>query len=244
TLATGDDVLASFSSYGTTSSGLEKPEIVAPGRHIVTAIPGNSALAHEAPAANIVNPGDEGYIRINGTSFSAPQVAGAVALLLQQRPELTPDQVKWVLAHGERPLTDSTAGALDLGLAAAALTAPGKANQGVPYSLWARPGSLTAAFVGALLAADRAAAWDKAAGVWERNAASLCARAKAFVATPKTQKAAVALWSTCASAWEKAAAAWDAGASAWQDAGVVASASDDAERAATDWQRTGDAWKS
>lgn len=83
-----DDTLAGFSSFGTTVDGFAKPDIVAPGRHITSLLMPGSTLDLLAPDANHVEPG---YLRINGTSFSAPQVAGAVAALLQQRPELTPD---------------------------------------------------------------------------------------------------------------------------------------------------------
>lgn len=134
TLDRGDDALAAFSSYGPTLQGVAKPEIVAPGRHIATTIPPDSSLAAEAPATAVVDePG--GYVRISGTSFSAPQVAGAAALLLQAHPELTPDQVKWTLVQGERPLAGSDAGALDVGLAEALAESPGSANAGLTPAL-------------------------------------------------------------------------------------------------------------
>ena len=242
TLATADDTLASFSSYGQTSSGFSKPDIVAPGRHIVTTIPGNSALARIAPAANIVDPSADGYIRINGTSFSAPQVTGAVALLLQQYPSLTPDQVKWVLTQNQRPVSGSNAGALDLADQLAAASAPGTANQGVAYSPWARPGALTSAFGGGMQGADRAASWEKAAGVWETQAGVRCARAATVVATAKSKSAYVSAWSGCAQAWQQAASAWDEASSIWGGLNLPATASTDAKSAGNDWQQAYTAW--
>lgn len=45
-----------------------------------------------------------------GTSFSAPQVAGAVALMLSVNPSLTPDDIKLALQSGARPFPTSGAG--------------------------------------------------------------------------------------------------------------------------------------
>lgn len=242
TAATADDSLASFSSYGPTSSGYAKPEIVAPGRHIVTTIPGGSALAKMAPAANIVDPSVEGYIRINGTSFSAPQVTGAVALLLEKYPSLTPDQVKWVLTHNERPVSGSDAGALDIGAQFPAAAAPGVANQSLQYSTWARPGALTAAFGGGIAGAARAAAWDQSAVVWESNAVTRCAKAATADTAAKFKTAYVAAWSSCAGAWERAAAAWDESSAVWGGLNLSASAATDARSAGKDWSSARDGW--
>src|SRR5947207_1015967 len=76
TAATLDDTQPAWSSFGTTVDGYAKPELLAPGRGIVAALPVGSALDLAAPLANHVEPG---YVRMNGTSFSAPQVAGAIA---------------------------------------------------------------------------------------------------------------------------------------------------------------------
>jgi serine protease AprX len=131
TLTTLDDVVASFSSSGTTQDGFKKPEILAPGRRIVSVLPAGTSLVQQAPLGNLVAPG---YAMMSGTSFSAPQVAAAAALLLQEHPEWTPDQVKSVLVATERPLAAAIGGALDVGAATGFAGVPGLANQGIAPS--------------------------------------------------------------------------------------------------------------
>ncbi|HEV8686181.1 MAG TPA: S8 family serine peptidase [Gaiellaceae bacterium] len=111
TLDRFDDVAASFSATGPTADGFAKPDLLAPGRRIVSLLPPATTLGRQAPAANVVAPG---LAFMSGTSFSAPQVAGAAAVLLQQHPGWTPDQVKWVLTRTTRAVTGSPAGTLDL----------------------------------------------------------------------------------------------------------------------------------
>ncbi|MCB0064424.1 MAG: S8 family serine peptidase, partial [Caldilineaceae bacterium] len=87
-----DDVVATFSAYGTTIEGFAKPDLVAPGRNIVSLSAGNNAtVTKEHPSHKV---GSQ-YFRMSGTSMSAPVVSGVVALLLQDEPNLTPDQVKY-----------------------------------------------------------------------------------------------------------------------------------------------------
>ncbi len=59
-------------------------------------------------AINSTNLTDGKYISYCGTSFAAPHVAGAAALLLQLKPDLTPEQIKDVLKLTGKPINDSS----------------------------------------------------------------------------------------------------------------------------------------
>jgi serine protease AprX len=90
-----DDSVASFSAWGLTEAGTAKPELVAPGRNIIALLPDNGHLT--LGRYHLANQLDSNYFRMSGTSVSAPMVAGVTALLLQDEPTLTPDQVKYRL---------------------------------------------------------------------------------------------------------------------------------------------------
>ncbi len=89
-----DDTMAVFSAYGTTIDGFAKPDLVAPGRNIVAPLGGLLNIVFQLHPLHRVN---DYYFRMSGTSMSAPVVTGAVALLLQDEPNLNPDQVKYRL---------------------------------------------------------------------------------------------------------------------------------------------------
>src|SRR5262249_51934237 len=76
-----------------TQDGFNKPEIVAPGAHIVAPLANGSAFQQLCPQCIVAGQ----YFQISGTSMASPVVAGAAALVLQARPDLKPDQVKAVL---------------------------------------------------------------------------------------------------------------------------------------------------
>jgi len=106
-----DDIAAPWSAYGYTLDGFAKPELGAPGRYIVGAVPTGATLYQERPD-RIIAPG---YMQMSGTSFSAPVVAGAAAALLAKRPHLTPDQVKGALMLTARPMPSTPANSSGVG---------------------------------------------------------------------------------------------------------------------------------
>ncbi len=95
TVASNDDLTAPWSAWGYTPDGFAKPDLSAPGRYMVGAIPTSSTLAAERPD-QIVAPG---YMQLSGTSFATPIVSGAAAYVLGAHPDWTPDQVKGALMH-------------------------------------------------------------------------------------------------------------------------------------------------
>ncbi|HJR79102.1 MAG TPA: S8 family peptidase [Anaerolineales bacterium] len=143
TSSISDDVMASFSAYGQTSDGVKKPDLVAPGTNIIARLVNqNMGLANAHPSNKI---GDQ-YFRMSGTSMAAPMVSAAVALLLQDEPSLTPDQVKYRLlatANNAWPgygAAKSGAGYLDV-YAAVRGTTNQSANTGIKASQLLSTGS-------------------------------------------------------------------------------------------------------
>jgi serine protease AprX len=126
----GDDTILPWSASGKTMDGFDKPDLVAPGRHIEGPLPPATAYDQLAPVENGVA---TGYASINGTSFAAPQFAGAAAIIFQRHPDYSPDNVKWVLIakQGAKP-RNSKIGALSLSSSYNLAGTPGRANDKVP----------------------------------------------------------------------------------------------------------------
>jgi subtilisin family serine protease len=108
TYDTSDDVMASFSSSGPTAVDFgAKPDICSPGAGIVSLADPGSTLYNEGAVATptwLVGAGASAYavapyISLSGTSMATPAVSGAVALMLEANPNLTPNLVKAILQY-------------------------------------------------------------------------------------------------------------------------------------------------
>jgi subtilisin family serine protease len=118
----GDDVTrpltvgapSTFSSTGPTADGRFAPDVIAPGEFIAAALsadaspdmPGSAFyVGGTAPHFAWADDGVHGLLR--GTSQAAPHVAGAIALLLQADPSLTPRRLREILRATAAPPDDT-----------------------------------------------------------------------------------------------------------------------------------------
>lgn len=91
--------LATFSSVGPTVDGRMKPDVIAPGTFIVSAVNSFDAYKSSYPTASAVvwNEKTYNYSYMQGTSMAAPFVSGVVATWLQAHPKLDSEQIRTVL---------------------------------------------------------------------------------------------------------------------------------------------------
>jgi serine protease AprX len=125
TATLADDVIAPFSAAaGGTVAPTRTPDLVAPGRSIVSlAVPGGT-IASANPGAMVGTAGIKG----SGTSQAAAVVSGAVALILQDRPWLVSLHVKDLLSKTAKPIagvSKNLQGAGELDVSAALTANPG-----------------------------------------------------------------------------------------------------------------------
>jgi serine protease AprX len=142
-----DGRLSDFSSRGIFEELLYHPTLLAPGENITAASP----LALNGGAAYSVS---------SGTSFSAPHVAGVVALMLQANPALTPGTIKRILVQTAAPVlvrdrSEVGAGGLDAWAALTQVADPSRPFGTFipdrldmrPYRIVHQPATITSAVV-------------------------------------------------------------------------------------------------
>ena len=115
----GHPVVAGFSSAGSPDRPVD---LLAPGRSVVSLRVPGSTIDVDNPQGLVAGDSSQRLFRGSGTSEATAVVSGAVALLLQAHPELTPDQVKALLMATARPLRQASverAGSGEIALGAA-----------------------------------------------------------------------------------------------------------------------------
>ena len=105
----GNGMLSKYSSIGPTTDGRIKPDVIAPGTNVISSY--SSYYLENHPDAGDIT-WDVAHFPFqgrtyawnsnSGTSMSCPAVAGTIALWLQAKPDLTPEDVIDVIAHTSR----------------------------------------------------------------------------------------------------------------------------------------------
>lgn len=134
TVGLADDLLPDFSSRGPTAAdGVAKPDVTAPGGHVISLRAPGSAIDTQFPVYV-----DGAYRKGSGTSMAAGVVSGVAALVLEANPGMSPDRLKHALMATTRATVTADPMAVGTGLvdanAAAFAAPPGMANQGLARS--------------------------------------------------------------------------------------------------------------
>lgn len=92
---TEDDFVTSFSSAGPTFEGFVKPDLVAPGGHVQGLMEFETFIGKNFPIYH----DEKSYFVLSGSSQSTAITSGIVALMLQNEPGLSPDDIKCRLMY-------------------------------------------------------------------------------------------------------------------------------------------------
>ena len=117
TVAGQDDRESAFSSRGLTVDRFAKPDVLAPGRRVVSLRAIDSASRGEAAQTNSKERGRVAtsslsfdptfYARMSGTSVSSAMVAGVAALVLSYHPDYSPTKIKGAVLGSGRGIAGS-----------------------------------------------------------------------------------------------------------------------------------------
>ncbi len=129
TLDRNDDRESLFSSRGPTTDGFTKPDVLAPGEHIVSLRAAGSAMDESGPRNLDGTP----YARLSGTSASTAMATGVAALVVSAHRNYSPTQIKGAIVAGARRIARTRTPGLD---ADNSLTVqPARVNGGVLPSM-------------------------------------------------------------------------------------------------------------
>ncbi len=113
----GVDQLAVYSSAGPTESKFVKPDVVIAGSRVIAPMPVGSTLE---PLAGLVKEKAKlklgsamsqdqlNYYALSGTSMAAAEVSGVIALLIEDEPALSNNQIKYRLVNTAEVALDAT----------------------------------------------------------------------------------------------------------------------------------------
>lgn len=137
--------IAYFSSPGPRRDGVLKPDLTAPGKVLISSLSSQATLWDDFPW---LVEADSVHVGLLGTSMASPQLAAAVAILLQLEPTLTPEEARETLrlsaardSHLPTILPDPAwgAGKLDVLAAAERLRPQGLVDEGEAVALSENP---------------------------------------------------------------------------------------------------------
>jgi serine protease AprX len=94
--------LVNFSGRGPTSECVVKPDVLATGCEVISCLSNSPEMSPKR--LTMLNTIMEHYVKMSGTSMASPAIAGAISLLLTQRPHLSPNEVKLAIKHSSTDL--------------------------------------------------------------------------------------------------------------------------------------------
>jgi serine protease AprX len=202
-----DDTVPAWSSRGPAPQDVAKPDLAAPGAHLVSLRAPGSTVDGENPDARV----GTAYFRGSGTSMATAVTSGAAAALLAARPALGPEGVKTAVTQStyDAPglAADDAAGTGGLDVAAAY---DAKARHARRYRAGRAGGDVEAAFA-ELARAWAAGDYDAAARAWaamDPQARAWAARAWAAAVWQRANSWSTAEWFARAWAAKQIANSW------------------------------------